>query len=320
MLRFIMPAKGSPPGGADILLFDIGPAGRSRMLQKYLVANAFLRYAATLDVHFIGRSEDDAFVNIDALAVHLRHLIPLISGPLLYGVRGEWVMWSPTTMTPFCWAHSLRRWQLQRKRDAASSSDPLHPPSDECLETYMGPAMLVKGPLVVYSRDLARTLVALPTFSHDEARATSDTDALKAKRLVAERHARPNAPRLGVVYAPIAEDVYYSVLIGAAMGNRSLTFVSVPMAEYSWATPESKRLKELPAAAVYHRLSSARQLNASGLLDAKHHRLGSWWHKRESASQVHERLARCEGFAKLVKHGSIGASMPCCHAWRHCPA
>ena len=30
------------------------------MLQKYVVANAFLRYAAALDFDFVGRTEDDA--------------------------------------------------------------------------------------------------------------------------------------------------------------------------------------------------------------------------------------------------------------------
>jgi hypothetical protein len=50
--------------------------------------------------------------------------------------------------------------------------------------------------------------------------------------------------------------VYYATLLGTALSNRSLTFVTVPMSEYAWNTPPSREptLGRLPSAAVYHRI------------------------------------------------------------------
>ena len=149
-MRFIMPFRGSHTEN-DILRFELGPPGKSRLLQKYLIANAFLACAASLKRYtFVGRSEDDAMVDAAALASHLASLRLRVSGPILYGVRGEWVMWAPETMTPVCWAMSLRRWELQRRRDALAlpPRNGTFRPSGECHTANVGPSLLVKGPLV----------------------------------------------------------------------------------------------------------------------------------------------------------------------------
>ncbi|KOO29031.1 hypothetical protein Ctob_006380 [Chrysochromulina tobinii] len=262
--------------------------GKSRLLQKYLLANLFLRAAASLGPRFdfVGRSEDDALVDAAAAAAHLHSVRARVAGPILYGVKGEWVMWAPATMMPLCWAMTLRRWEVQKRRDETLARDVAarHPPpprasnqsatlgpAGECHAANLGPSLLVKGPLVVYSAELLQALVSARAFDSDEARVRSSWDRIKTERLRLELLQRPTAPRLGVVHAPLAEDVYYATLLGTALSHRSLTFVTVPMAEYAWNTPPSREptLGRLPSAAVYHRLSPGR-LNASGLSDGQH--------------------------------------------------
>ena len=89
---------------------------------------------------------------------------------------------------------------------------------------------------------------------------------------------------MGVVYAPLAEDVYYATLVQRAMSERSLTLVTVPMAEYSWTVPASKyhTLGRLPLSAVYHRMTTPSHVNASGLArNLSANALGDWWRKRQ---------------------------------------
>jgi hypothetical protein len=326
IVRFIVPVKGSRPEN-DTLRFELGPPGKSKLLQKYLVANLFLRLAASATASdrlfdFVGRSEDDALVDAAATAAHLGSLRSLVVGPILYGVKGEWVMWAPTTMTPVCWGMTLRRWEVQRRRDAAALSAALAhgatnlsqwEPSGECHTGNIGPSMLIKGPLVVYSHELLGALVSSADFGADEALVRSSWDRIRAARLAIERRLRPAAPRMGVVYAPFAEDVYYAMLVHRVMGNRSLSFFSVPMAEYAWNTPPSREAKlgRLPSAAVYHRLSPSR-LNSSGLSDGVH--LRSWWRKR--MRPVAAAVARCQSMPAAAKRAA--ESLPCCANWRVC--
>ena len=293
VVRFIVPFARSSPAN-DTLRFELGFPGKSRLLQKYLLANLFLRAAASLGPRFdfVGRSEDDALVDAAATAAHLHKLRARVAGPILYGVKGEWVMWAPATMMPLCWAMTLRRWEVQKTRDETLTRDAAarqpppprgetltrdaaaqHPPpprasnqsatlgpAGECHAANLGPSLLVKGPLVVYSAELLQAVVSARAFDSDEARVRSSWDRIKTERLHLELLQRPTAPRLGVVHAPLAEDVYYATLLGTALSNRSLTFVTVPMSEYAWNTPPSREptLGRLPSAAVYHRLTPGR--------------------------------------------------------------
>ena len=314
VVRFIVPFARSSPAN-DTLRFELGFPGKSRLLQKYLLANLFLRAAASLGPRFdfVGRSEDDALVDAAATAAHLHKLRARVAGPILYGVKGEWAMWAPATMMPLCWAMTLRRWEVQKTRDETLARDAAarqpppprgetltrdaaaqHPPpprasnqsatlrpAGECHAANLGPSLLVKGPLVVYSAELLQAVVSARAFDSDEARVRSSWDRIKTERLHLELLQRPTAPRLGVVHAPLAEDVYYATLLGTALSNRSLTFVTVPMSEYAWNTPPSREptLGRLPSAAVYHRLTPGR-LNAwceVSLLNVKVHSLLNAW-------------------------------------------
>ena len=88
-------------------------------------------------------------------------------------------MWSKTIFTPVCWAQSLRRWELARAREMAAQREPsvatasatatTMSPAGECASSNVGPALLVKGPLIVYSRDLARAIISLDKLAADEA-------------------------------------------------------------------------------------------------------------------------------------------------------
>ena len=355
VVRFIVPFARSSPAN-DTLRFELGPPGKSRLLQKYLLANLFLRAAASLGPRFdfVGRSEDDALVDAAAAAAHLHSVRARVAGPILYGVKGEWVMWAPATMMPLCWAMTLRRWEVQKTRDETlrrrevqkrrdetlsrvqrTSDETLardgaarHPPpprasnqsatlgpAGECHAANLGPSLLVKGPLVVYSAELLQALVGARAFDSDEARVRSSWDRIKTERLRLELLQRPTAPRLGVVHAPLAEDVYYATLLGTALSNRSLTFVTVPMAEYAWNTPPSREptLGRLPSAAVYHRLSPGR-LNASGLSDGQH--LSSWWRRKQRPVDV--AVARCQLMPAATRRAP--EALPCCAQWRMCAA
>lgn len=348
VVRFIVPFARSSPAN-DTLRFELGFPGKSRLLQKYLLANLFLRAAASLGPRFdfVGRSEDDALVDAAATAAHLHKLRARVAGPILYGVKGEWVMWAPATMMPLCWAMTLRRWEVQKTRDETLARDAAarqpppprgdtltrdaaaqHPPppraskqsatlrpAGECHAANLGPSLLVKGPLVVYSAELLQAVVSARAFDSDEARVRSSWDRIKTERLHLELLQRPTAPRLGVVHAPLAEDVYYATLLGTALSNRSLTFVTVPMSEYAWNTPPSREptLGRLPSAAVYHRLTPGR-LNASGLSDGQH--LSSWWRRKQRPVDV--AVARCQRMPAATRRAP--EALPCCAQWRMCAA
>ena len=319
--RRLAASKPPPEDERDILRFDIGAAGKTKLLQKYLLANAFLRHAAAESRYdFVGRSEDDALVDPAALATHLRSLVPRDSGRLLYGVRGEWVMWSQQLMTPVCWAQTLRRYDLQRARDeAAVARNASSEPTGECRREYLGPSLLVKGPLIVYSRRLLRELVAFPAFAADEAHVRAEWKRVLRTRLETEHKLRPGAERMGVVYAPFAEDVYYANLIHQAMRDKPLTFVTVPMAEYAWQTPPSKYhlLRKLPPAAVYHRLSSAQHVNASGFyVNRTDNPLGRWWRKRRQKAASALLVPKCRPLPLVCKRKP--EAMHCCRSWELC--
>lgn len=120
---------------------------------------------------------------------------------------------------------------------------------------------------------------------------------------------------MGVVYAPLAEDVYYAMLLSQALNHHRLHFFSVPMSEYAWNTPPNRQVGKLRAAAVYHRLSPAR-LNSSGLNDSVH--LRAWWMRRKQHQQYEEyNLKRCRAMPAAMKRAPN--QLPCCAAWKLCP-
>ena len=96
---------------SDIMRFPVGRG--KKVLHKYKIANAFLRHAASQPFEFVGRTEDDALINVSWLGWHLQRLkhpqSTVWSAPsastelLLYGVRGSWVMWDRVNMLPVCW-------------------------------------------------------------------------------------------------------------------------------------------------------------------------------------------------------------------------
>ena len=238
-----------PGEDGDIIFYRLSDDRSPKAVQKYLISNAFLRHASRLAFDFIGRSEDDALVNISALGAHLQMLtsVPM----LVYTAKGSWVMWDREDLLPKCWNAVSAAW--------AGKGD--------CSGAHAGPFLLFQGPLVVYSRGLTRALVSLPRYDDDEMRVAKNWSGVRRQRLEEEKRDHPESPpRLGLVYSGMAEDVYYSGLIAdePAVATRNLTVVSVPLSEYDWRL--TRPTHALRRAAVYHRLTTWTHLNASGLV------------------------------------------------------
>ena len=270
-------------GHADVLRFALPPRRHPKAVHKYLLANAFIRYAITQPHQFIGRTEDDALVDIAELGRHLERIaaeqipaaadFPAANAPrrrlrdfrrrrasgaahapssssllgpmLLYGIRGMWVMWDQTNLLPMCWNARWIDWK-----------------GGACDAAFVGPFLLFQGPLVVYSQPLARALTALPSFSAVEERVARNWSGIVRQRLSTQLV----GAHMGIVHSGVAEDVYYSALIAHELGARvNLTIISVPMAEYPWN--QARPVKQLQeGCAVYHRLTTWQHLNVSGLV------------------------------------------------------
>lgn len=331
----------------DIIYFSIRARGSQRSpriaLEKYLLANAFLRYAASSDAYdFVGRTEDDALINVSHLGTHLQRILAGTrrAGPhgagasgasssaqqplVLYGVRGTWVMWDRINMLPLCWGR-------------ASSS---------CMHLgYDGPFLLWQGPLVVYSSALARALVSLDQFNADAARVAANWSAIISGRLSQEKLVSPNQPpRLGLVYSGVAEDVYYSALLAVHLSRTNLTVVSVPLVEYRWDIKRPN--KPLRDSAVFHRLTTWAHLNASGLVErgdaSSKSDLGSgdsddprrlegrrvittdllnrWWVNRRSRSPMWNCRPLAQKFGSVFRVAVGGECARCCCTWTICDA
>ena len=325
-----------PGEDADILRYRLSDDASPKVLQKFLISNAFLRHASRLAFDFIGRSEDDALVNTFALGQHLQILSSMPM--LVYTAKGSWVMWDREDLLPKCWNAVNAAW--------AGKGD--------CSGSHAGPFLLFQGPLVVYSRALTRALVSLPRFDDDEMRVATNWSGVRRQRIIEEKMDHPaSPPRLGIVYSGMAEDVYYSGLIAdeSAVAMRNLTVVSVPLSEYDWRV--KRPTHTLRRAAVYHRLTTWAHLNASGLIKhvakpasarsstatpsplSRTRRvdlssgiqvsatplLGAWWTKSRPP------LARCQSFGDKFrafrqpqkgKNKWSSAAKFCCRHWTIC--
>ena len=150
-LRFVMAIRGMGNGSVaedaaagDLLLFDV--PHNNRQLGTYLLTNAFFRYAVGLRASFIARADDDAVVNVGAIAHEIALAAPrhrrLILGPF-----GEWYMFYWSSFIPSCWSFSPQRWI-----DATKQFEGLHRnfsavnnPTRECVgPNRTGPFPLAK--------------------------------------------------------------------------------------------------------------------------------------------------------------------------------
>jgi hypothetical protein len=336
-LRFIMhdatlvPKRGVPAESEaeahDIIKFSFNteyvPA---KVLHNFMLATAFLRYALTTSYEFVGRTEDDALMDLHSLGLMLQ---PFARIPLLaFSPRGQWVMWDHETMLSHCW-----------------NTGPNCKGTGDCRLSFSGPFLLLQGPLVIYSRELARTLLALPQLAHDEARIQTNWSGVVRARRAAEQADRPGAPpRLGIVHSGVAEDVYFSALLGASapFTSRNVTLASVPLSEYDWRVPRPTH--QLRSAAVYHRLTNSYLLNVSGLVTssapsqrrstgARHKAvdgdapsdlsatalLGEWWQRAHKPA-----LSTCKPMADRfrrvfrLKNDKPMAGRFCCPDWVFC--
>ena len=292
-------------------------------LAKYILANAYYRWAASTPYPFIGRSEDDALLHADFLATRYLASLPQPWTSLVLGadLRSSWYQWNRWTLLPTCGAYTLRRWELATAANWTGGGDAdhagmkdlgaSHSTTDACSPVHIGPFPHIKGPLAIFSSDVVHTMITSPLFESDERLALAGWDDVMALR---RKHLRPMLEQAG-----LSEDVYYSALLYTLFRARSLTLHALRMSEYAWWLPRHDRRREKPLApaAVFHQLKTDRDLRSSGLLNESSRLLGKWWHTHGPAmSQSASRQRTCERIATAQRL----AKMNCCERWRVCVA
>ena len=91
LLRFVMTVSGADASRGDVWSFPLprDAQSRSKLIGKFVLANAFLRHAATLQHKFVLRTDDDAVFNTSAVIDQLL-LLPSAMRFLVYGASHEW--------------------------------------------------------------------------------------------------------------------------------------------------------------------------------------------------------------------------------------
>ena len=297
--RFVMADGGNEYGveASDMWTWRLPYMARAhvRQIGKFSLSNIFLQHAATLNHHFVLRTDDDALFNASAVAAQLIQL-PQTMTHLVYGVSREWYMWNRAAMEPSCYAWSLRRWEISQQRAHSGAENG----TAECQPAYIGPYLFTKGFFVGYSIALVRDMVALPAYSMDQDAVLSNwSGALHERR-------RSSGGTTGVRRRELLEDVYYSALIYEAWQASPLWFVQVGMSEYNPSRPPAGKLRP---AIVYHRLKSRRHLNASGLLSARGTEMLRPWKGLPPEP-------KCKSLAQAYKRRND--LMHCCRQWVVC--
>ena len=293
----------------DVLQFELPRAqiawrGQSDIVGKFLLLNAFFRYAASLPgtIRYVGRADDDALFNASAVALQLISLSADFTH-VVYGSARQWYMWDSTSMSPTCFAWSPRRAQVEGQRARNASGDR----HNVCHKKYTGPFPFTAGPLAIWSHAVLQEVVGHPSFQRDEAFVVNRWWNENLISPADGKLYRPNErshPRARILY----EDVYYSSLIAQIWSNRSLQVIDVPMKELAYPTVNLKlaapRNRRLRRSIIYHRLTSRSRLEGSGLLEAN-----------RSMLRAPETLTmRC----RTLQRAFAGRELRCCRDWRYC--
>ena len=232
-------------------------------------------------------------------------------GDLVYGHFREWAIWSPASMQAACFAYSFVRsaYSLRRLRQhlAAGALDDLPRFERECVYNgTVGPFPYAKGPLVVYSHRVLRTVLSAPEIDADEAHALHDRKQSRLRNLVSGRTIAPGAPdhpRRLVVF----DDIYYGQLVLRLYANRSLGIVHARISEYNKALPLRMNMQN-GTVRIYHKLKTAErfaQINSSSaLMSALHGKV-----KRRYTCQTRWALVK-PGDGWLVRGAGGAGALP----------
>jgi hypothetical protein len=119
-------------GHPEVLQLAV-PSGRMKLDGKFLLQNAFFRWALAHKgrPRFIARMDDDAACNVTALAIYLSQFgkqHPALRYAM-YGPFHNWYMWHKRSMQAVCISGSWRRWFHTQQAWAAQRGSLLPHPS-----------------------------------------------------------------------------------------------------------------------------------------------------------------------------------------------
>ena len=268
-LRFLSPSDEPAPDGnyTDMLHFNLPPSANRGTVGKYLLLNAFLRYASMLHYAFVARMDDDALVNVSAVSMELSLLDPerhkhIVVGP----VMGNWYMWHQESMQPSCKAGSQRRFMVHRRVARENTSLAHHL---ECaVPGLAGPFLFSGGGFTAYSQALVRELV--PMFGSDERHVLQNITLDRAiyNPFKGRTYGVNSTSRHHPASMILLEDVYYSSLIHRAFGtsNRRLLLIHLKLVNWRPAPYRNgtRHLRDSigSPAVIYHSLKSPKRFAA----------------------------------------------------------
>ena len=288
---------------ADLLRFTLAAKYHTKSAHKYLLANAFLRHAAALPYKFVGRSEDDALVDLHELGLNLHRVLlqhtARSSGSsgdsssrvaLIPGIGGSGGVLGGGSGGSGGSSSSGSSSSSSGGMDGGGSSDrgPMLLFGISGLWVMWDQANMLPmcwnarwvdhggvcdfrflGPFLLFQGPLVIYSRALAHALISLPRFTTDEARVSGNwsAILKGRRATPEiAQHLGIVHSGIAEDVYYSALLASPpLGAAlNLTIFDVPLAEYKWHKARPRHL--MRPSAVFHRLLTWQHLNASGLV------------------------------------------------------
>ena len=176
---FVVGRHFTDPNATDLLRVDVDDSGARSGVKFGTLGSVipllkqvhFLLYAATQPEEVVAVAEDDCFVSLPALHF-FANAVGCTLGPRWLAGSFEWYNWAPVMMkaTGYGGAGRARFAGHQGKAFANCSIerfDPAHDSPKRCV----GPLMFAKGALFMMTREVVRSVVALPQLEVDMARA-----------------------------------------------------------------------------------------------------------------------------------------------------
>lgn len=291
VLKFVMlQSNASDAGSSDVLTVPLPPSADEKVVGKYLLMNALLRFVVRHGqaFDFVGRLDDDAIVNASAVGFELRALMQTpeyqATGPyVVYAEMKDWYMWHRSSMVPSCNAFSFRRHFAAKSRNLTG----------ECTHSgLIGPFSYPAGAFAAFSRPLVEAIMR-PLDADEAVVVGSRRSAFNPfKGRVMANYSKFYPPKVKML-----EDAYIGMLVYEAFGHRRLLRVKVKQHDFDKRHPDDRN----PNAAVYHSLKLAERFLPFG----------------RKADPRCEWLDYGAHRPIVCHHGGLGAPH-CCKKWMAC--
>lgn len=328
-LRFILPADeaeavlrpdvtsaghidSSPDAVAnDVWGFDVPQMARV-IMGKYLLLNAFFRFAAQLPIEYVARMDDDSLINATAVAAEIFSAGRLYTR-LVYGPMNQWYMWDPVSFTPSCYSYSSRRWSVSHalRLQYTASGTPIGQMSRavrECTDDGLsGPFPYAGGGFTAYSATVVKELVqatldtdeahAIRTWSWFVRNASSPNDQTffhpkwgdLAKRL--KSHPGTATQRMTLarkLNLKVLEDVYFGHRMYHALKDKDIVCINAKNLNVGRNLSAAGRYST-PRAVVYHNLKHPKRFAQVAMIPKRHVARNAL-----SCKPVHHPLGTCK--------------------------